>query len=80
MITRIHVNGANLRANKKDGGHRPVFTAKDYRRNRKGNNVWIDGPSSLVYLPTGKKLKSGAVAYIITRAPVEVYHFGQQVT
>lgn len=71
MLTRIHVNGANLRANKKDGGMRPVFTVKDYRGNRKGNGVTIMGPSILTYQPR-KRLPSGAVAWIETDAPVYV--------
>lgn len=72
MKTRIHVNGAHLRMNKKDGGKRLVFTAKDYKSNRKGNHVEIGGPSRLVYTP-GKPLNSGAIAYIETDAPVWVY-------
>lgn len=71
MKTRIHVNGANLRANKKDGGMRPVFTAKDYRQNQKGNYVAIYGYSVLKYQPD-RKMKSGAVAWIETNAPVKV--------
>lgn len=72
MLTRIHVNGANLRANKRDRGIRPVFTAKDYKQNRKGNKVLIDGPSLLIYSPK-EKMKSGAVAWIETIADVEVF-------
>lgn len=70
MKTRIHVNGHHIRMNKKDGKRRPVFTAKDYRQNRKGNYVEIRGPSALVY--PGKALNSGAVAWIETQAEVVV--------
>lgn len=72
MKTRIHVNGQNLRANKKDGGNRPVFTAKDYKRNRKGNHVLILGPSSLEF-SLDKRMKSGAVAWIETYDRVKVW-------
>lgn len=69
-LKRIHVNGHNLRANKKDGGSRPVFTVKDYKSNRVGNSVSILGPSKLVF--RHKPLNSGAVAWIETYADVRV--------
>lgn len=70
MKTIIHVNGQNLRAAKK-GAKVPVFTAKDYRQNRKGNFIIIEGPSVLK-LSLNKPHKSGAVAWIETHAPVKV--------
>lgn len=70
MITRIHVNRQNIQRNKK-GENLPVFTAKDYKNNRKGNKVYILGASKLVYSPK-KPLKSGAIAWIETFAPVMV--------
>jgi 3D (Asp-Asp-Asp) domain-containing protein len=74
MITRIHVNGQNLRMNKKNkqGKRKPVFTVKDYKTNRKGNMVDIHGPSILVYRPDNP-LNSAAVAWIETEAEVDVY-------
>lgn len=79
MLTRIHVNGQNLRANKKrssqkfpQGKRNAVFTAKDYKSNRKGNYVHIAGPSTLVYQPA-HPLKSGAVAWIETVHQVTVF-------
>lgn len=77
MITRIHVNGQSLKANRKipraDGVRRnTVFTAKDYKSNRMGHLVTIAGPSKLVYQPD-HPMKSGAVAWIETEAPVSVY-------
>lgn len=72
--TFIHVNGHNLRMNKRDHGNRPVFTAKDYKHNRKGNFVKIHGPSELEYFPgTGTPHKSGAVAAIITYSDVDIW-------
>ena len=70
-LYRIHVNGANLRMNKKDKGNRPVFTVKDYKQNRKGNYVVIQGPSEMIF--SHKSLKSGAVAWIETYSDVDVY-------
>lgn len=74
MLTRIHVNGGHIKQNKKRSLSRmlPVFTVKDYKRNRKGNKVYIGGPSILVYKPTQKQ-RSGAVAWIETTEPVTVY-------
>lgn len=74
MLTRIHVNGQNLRQNRirdDNGRYNAVFTAKDYKRNRKGTQVVIHGPSKLVYRPRNP-LKSHAVAWIETEAPVDV--------
>jgi hypothetical protein len=79
MITRIHVNGQNLRANKKrytkkhpQGKRNTVFTVKDYKRNRKGNYIQIHGESEIIYQPN-RPLKSGAVAWIETYADVDVF-------
>lgn len=75
MLTRIHVNGQNLRANKKHpttGRYNSVFTVKDYANNRKGTRVVLHGPSVVVYRPQNP-LKSGAVAWIETEAKVDVY-------
>jgi hypothetical protein len=70
MKTRIHVNRHNIARNKK-GGNAPVFSAKDYRQNRKGNRVQINGPAVLVYRPE-HPLPCGAVAWIETDSEVEV--------
>lgn len=78
MRTRIHVNGQNLRANAKrisgkhpQGKRNAVFTAKNYKANRCGTRVEIDGPSQLVYHPEAPFRH--AVAWIETKAPVRVY-------
>ena len=70
---RIHVNGQHLRANGKVkfNEHKPVFTVKVGRENHKGNHVYINGPSALIYSPD-KPLKSGAKAWIETICPVYV--------
>lgn len=71
MKTRIHVNQHNIKANRKDGGNRPVITAKDYKQNRYGHEVQIDGPSTVVYSPD-KPLSCGAVLWIQTESDVTV--------
>ena len=70
MKTRVHVNRQNIAINKR-GGNKPVFSAKDYRRNRKGNLVKIHGPAVLVYRPE-HPLPCGAVAWLETEAEVDV--------
>lgn len=73
MITRIHVNGANLRMNKKDGRRRPVFTIKDRfkgkYRNRKTNGPVYFAGGRLLYCPHNP-LSSGAVAWFETEGEV----------
>lgn len=71
VLKRIHVNGHHLRMNRKNGTNLPVLTVKDYRSNRKGQTVSIDGPSVLKYRPHAP-LKSGAVAWIETYGDVYV--------
>lgn len=69
MIKRIHINQHNIRANKKDGGARPVVTVKTYKTNTLCNAVEILGPSRLVYLPENP-LACGAKVWIETNAEV----------
>ena len=69
MITRIHVNQHNIRANSK-GANLPVLTVKTYKENIKCNSVVIDGPSTVVYSPD-KPLPCGAKVWIETEANVE---------
>jgi hypothetical protein len=70
MITRIHVNQHNVRANTK-GGDLPVLTVKTYARNRTCNEVLIHGPSRVVY-SADKPLSCGAKVWIETESLVEV--------
>ena len=71
MKTRIHVNQHNIKANRKDGENRPVITAKDYKQNRYGHEVQINGPSKVIYSPD-KPLSCGAVVWIETESDVLV--------
>ena len=69
MKKRIHVNQHNIKANKKDGGNRPVLTVKTYKDNTTCNEVEILGPSRLVYSPENP-LSCGARVWIETTAEV----------
>ena len=74
MLTRIHVNQHNFRANNK-GGDLPVITVKDYKRNRKVNQaVIMDGDrevARVVYRPD-RPLSCGAKLWIETSLEVRV--------
>lgn len=68
-LKRVHVNQHAIKANRQDGGDRPVVTCKTSRSNHYAHRTRIDGPSELVYQPD-KPLSCGAVLWIETRAPV----------
>ena len=70
MRTRIHVNQHQIKANAKDGGNRLVLTVKDYKQNRKCNEVKITN-GSVIYSPD-KPLSCGAKVWIETEDPVEI--------
>jgi len=71
MKKRIHVNQHLIKANRKDGGSRPVLTVKTYKSNDYGRAVEILGPSRLIYRPD-KPLSCGAHVWIETDAKVRV--------
>lgn len=74
MKTRIHVNQHNIKANQKSNGdlpYLPVLTVKDYKQNRKCNEVIIHGASVVKYSPN-KPLSCGAKVWIETESVVEV--------
>ena len=77
MKKKIHVNQHNIRANKKDGGNRPVITCKTSAANVYGHSVEIDGPSTVVYSPD-KGLTCGARCWVETDSPVLVYLFSEE--
>ena len=66
----IHVNQHNIRANAK-GADLPVLTVKDYKQNRKCNEVIFKGDARIVYSPD-KPLPCGAKVWIQTDDPVEI--------
>lgn len=69
MKTYIHVNQHNIRANVK-GANKPVLTVKDYKQNRKCNEVNFTN-GKIVYSPD-KPLSCGAKVWIETMEPVEI--------
>lgn len=68
MLTRIHVNQHNIRANAK-GADLPVLTVKTYKENIKCNEVIVKGDSKIIYSPN-KPLSCGAKVWIETEAEV----------
>jgi hypothetical protein len=68
MITRIHVNQHNIRANTK-GADLPVLTVKTYKENIRCNEALINGPSRVVY-SADKPLSCGAKVWIETESGV----------
>ena len=71
-LKRIHVNQHHIRANKKDGGNRPVLSVKTSKENLKGHEVTINGPSRVIYQPE-KPLSCGARVWIETTAEVQIF-------
>jgi hypothetical protein len=73
MITKIHVNQHNIRANN-NGEDLPVITVKDYKQNRKANGARIlhngECIARIVYSPN-KPLACGAKVWIETKCEVE---------
>lgn len=70
-LKRIHVNQHNIRANNKDDGNRPIFSAKVYNGNFTGQELEINGPSRLVYRKNNP-LSCGARVWIETHSPVKI--------
>ena len=68
LVKRIHVSQVNMRANRKDGGKRPVFTIQTSRGPLYARHVVIKGPSALVN--PGKPMSCGARIWVITTAEV----------
>lgn len=60
----IHVNRQHIAMNAKDGGNRPVYTIKTGSKTRYAREVYINGPSKMVY--DGSQLKCGARAWLET--------------
>ena len=67
--TVIHVNQHHIKANAK-GASLPVLTVKDYKRNRKCNEVNFTN-GKVIYSPD-KPLSCGARVWIETYEPVEI--------
>ena len=67
----IHINQHVIRRNQKTGEREPVITVKNYKENRYGHAVKIDGPCVVRYEPDNP-LSCGARVWIETESPVEV--------
>ena len=65
----IHVNQHNIKANAK-GDNKAVLTVKDYKQNRKCNEVNFTN-GKVIYSPD-KPLPCGAKVWIETDEPVEI--------
>lgn len=71
MKTIIHVNQHVIKANAKNGENNPTLTVKTYKSNDYAHEVFIDGPSKVVYSPD-KPLQCGAKVWIETEAVVTI--------
>jgi hypothetical protein len=69
-MTKIHVNGQNIKRNKDKGTRDPVITVKKNKTNTYCHEVIIHGPCRIVYEPDNA-LKSGARLWIETYSKVE---------
>lgn len=66
MRAIIHVNRQHIAMNANDGGRRPVYTIKRRGSTVYAREVFINGPSRMVY--NGTQLACGARAWIETDA------------
>lgn len=75
MKTVIHVNQHRIKANRKDGGERPVLTCKTYKSNEYGHEAIIrhNGVEvgRFVYRPN-QPLSCGAHVWFETQEEVDV--------
>ena len=71
MKTWIHINQHVIKRNAKTGEREPVITAKTYKDNRYGSEVYVDGPCKIVYSPDNP-LSCGAKVWIETKSGVKV--------
>jgi len=71
MKTIVHVNQHNIRSNipATPDKRKPVLSVKNYKSNRYGNEVVINGPCKIVYSPD-KPLSCGARVWIETQGEV----------
>jgi len=67
----IHINQHMIKANRKDGGDRPVITCKTYKSNEYAHEVNVLGPCKIIYRPD-KPLSCGAHVWIETIGEVEI--------
>ena len=71
MTKKIHINQHNIKANRKDGGKRPVITCKTYKSNDYGHEVKVFGQCKVVYQPDNP-MSCGAHVWIEAQGRVLV--------
>ena len=71
MKTRIHVNQAIIKSNRKNNEDKAVLTVKTYKSNTYAKEVEIQGNSKVVYSPS-KPLSCGAEVWIETESEVNI--------
>ena len=75
MKTKIHVNKHKIKSNKKNNENLPVLTVKTYKSNVYANEIFIDGPSKVIYSPDCP-LSCGAEVWIETESEVKIISWG----
>ena len=71
MKTRIHVNQAIIKSNRKNKEDKPVLTVKTYKSNTYAKEVEIQGNSKVIYSPNNP-LSCGAEVWIETESEVNI--------
>ena len=71
MKTKIHVNQAIIKSNRKNNEDKPVLTVKTYKSNTYAKEVEIQGNSKVIYSPNNP-LSCGAEVWIETENEVNI--------
>ena len=71
MKTRIHVNQAIIKSNRKNNENKAVLTVKTYKSNTYAKEVEIQGNSRVTYSPNNP-LSCGAHVWIETESKVKI--------
>ena len=71
MKTRIHVNQAIIKSNRKNNENKAVLTVKTYKSNTYAKEVEIQGNSRVIYSPNNP-LSCGAEVWIETENEVNI--------
>ena len=71
MKTRIHVNQAIIKSNRKNNEDKAVLTVKTYKSNTYAKEVEIQGNSKVIYSPNNP-LSCGAEVWIETESEVNI--------
>ena len=71
MKTRIHVNQAIIKSNRKNNEDKAVLTVKTYKSNTYAKEVEIQGNSKVIYSPNNP-LSCGAEVWVETESEVNI--------